>query len=610
MPLELLPQNILARILDLLPQQDLLSLAQTNYQFYQPCCRKLYKRLTVRIEPVLQSTCHRQNDFIDATRTVICGFSNAKLAPGHHYRMIDARLRTLVESITVNPELATYISELNVTTDLQDEAVIESLQLLIDIVQKIDPQIGTSSKPSFRKLYVKLENVRTRLAVDFAKWNSIVVDNYTQLAAAVNAKEVVFALASELAKKTPWTDKIGLVLAQLESIIIEDASTPRSLAQMAASTGTVFAPKHVSVVHYHDIDGNKTPTLNIKWYNVQSAQLILGCDNKACNQDCLSEFLGLIPPTAPISSIAIRQLNKQKHTYVHKFCENFDLITFSFLRQFSRLWYVSIRHSPPENGILEDGLEGNYLRRRKLFTETLPDAIRHVKKGNASTVFAVHPIIVFPNLLHLFACYEQAMNNLLWNGCKCEHCTPTLELLDEFLMLHQYYNSQLGRLKDLTTSQLMSAIAGKLSERMNPGGTDLDIDNFPLCKIEWDLHTVPGWGPFRCLGHHVYEGAEYDEDEVESKHQVECKFKNSNILPLSAIAKSISHYWENVVRRMIFLNRGDAEDIEIGKADELNDGGTDYGGAPVLGKIGLNGVVFNLGKELNGTNFSQNIYDT
>lgn len=62
--------------------------------------------------------------------------------------------------------------------------------------------------------------------------------------------------------------------------------------------------------------------------------------------------------------------------------------------------------------------------------------------------------------------------------------------------------------------------------------------------------------------------------------------------------------------RMIFLNRGDAEDIEIGKADELNDGGTDYGGAPVLGKIGLNGVVFNLGKELNGTNFSQNIYDT
>ena len=150
MPLELLPQNILARILDLLPQQDLLSLAQTNYQFYQPCCRKLYKRLTVRIEPVLQSTCHRQNDFIDATQTVICGFSNAKLAPGHHYRMIDARLRTLVESITVNPELATYISELNVTTDLQDEAVIESLQLLIDIVHKIDPQIVTSSKPSFR----------------------------------------------------------------------------------------------------------------------------------------------------------------------------------------------------------------------------------------------------------------------------------------------------------------------------------------------------------------------------------------------------------------------------------------------------------------------------
>ena len=61
---------------------------------------------------------------------------------------------------------------------------------------------------------------------------------------------------------------------------------------------------------------------------------------------------------------------------------------------------------------------------------------------------------------------------------------------------------------------------------------------------------------------------------------------------------------------MIFLNRGDAEDIEIGKADELNDGGTDYGGATVIEKIGLNGVVFNLGKELNGTNFSQNIYDT
>lgn len=606
MPLELLPQDILARILELLPQQDLLSLAQTNFHFYQPCSKKLYKRLTVRIEPVLRSTCHRQNDFIDATQTVICGFTNAKLAPSHHYRMLDARLQTLVESITVNPELATYISELNVTTDLQDKAVIGSLQLLIAVVQETDAQLGPSSK-QFRKLYVKLENVRAKLVVDFAKWNSIVVDNYTQLAAAVNAKEVVFALGPE---NEPWSEKIGSVLAQLESVIIEDASTQRSLALIAASGGIVFAPKHVSVVHYHDIDGNKTPLLNIKWHNVRSAQLILGCDNKACNQECLAEFLGVIPPTAPISAIAIRQLNKQKHTFVHKFCENFDLITFSFLRQFSRLWYVSIRHCPPENGILEDGLEGNYLRRRKLFTETLPDAIRHVKKGGASTVFAVHPIIVFPNLLHLFACYEQAMNNLLWNGCKCEHCGPTLDLLDEFLMLHQYYNSQLSRFKDLTTSQLMSAIAGKLSERMSPGGTDLDIENFPLCKIEWDLHTVPGWGPFRCLGHHVYEGAEYDDDEVESKQQVECKFKNSNLLPLSAIAKCISHYWENVVRRMIFLNRGDAEDIEIGKADELNDGGTDYGGAPVLGKIALNGVVFNLGKELNGTNFSQNIYDT
>lgn len=609
MPLTRVPPAVLDRVLDFLPQHDVTSLAQTSYSFYQPCSRKLYRRLTVRLAPVLRSTSRRQNDFVEGCQTVVYGFRKSGLAAKHHCRMLDARLRTLVQSLTVNPELASHIEEVNVTGEIPDDA-IEALQMLVAVVESLDQNSGAASAGLKRRLVVKLGAVRRQLTVNYAKWTGLVVDSLAQLAAATTATDITFGSGFDaLVDATATVETVQQRLALLDTLIIEDDATQNSLCELLSQKNLTLVPSTVSVVHYHRPSGQKTKQIPVNWSFVRRAQLVVGCDFPECNQECLSEFFCSIPPTAPIAAVAIRQHNTAPHSHTHLFCEKFDVVVFSFLQQFSRLWYVSIRHSPPEDGNLADGLEGNYLRRRTLFTETLPDAIRHVPSGARNLVFAAHPSLMFPNLLHLFACYEQAMNNMLWNGCKCAHCEKTLGLLDEFLMLHQYFNKRLARRKDLTTSQLMAAIATQLSARMAPGGCDLDINRFPLCQTEWDLHQVCEWGPFFCLGHQMYEGAEYDEDEKESPGAVSCRFKQSSVLTLGAIAVSVSHYWENVVRRMIYLNRGDAEDIEIGKADELNDGGNDYGGAPVLGKIVLNGAVFNLGKELNGTNFSQNIYD-
>ncbi len=167
----------------------------------------------------------------------------------------------------------------------------------------------------------------------------------------INAKEVG-CIISELAKKTQ--DIKGFGSCRSSSFIISHRLRPRAV--LAQWYGHQACSQHVSVVHYRDIDGNKTSTLEIDGGIMQSAQLILGCDNKACNQDCLWVLTIL-----QLRRLQSDQLNKQKHTYVHKSMRILDLIAFSFLRQFSQ---YGIHHSPPENGIGRR-LEGT--RRRKSF---------------------------------------------------------------------------------------------------------------------------------------------------------------------------------------------------------------------------------------------------
>ncbi|RCK65481.1 hypothetical protein Cantr_01296 [Candida viswanathii] len=75
-------------------------------------------------------------------------------------------------------------------------------------------------------------------------------------------------------------------------------------------------------------------------------------------------------------------------------------------------------------------------------------------------------ILVLPNLFQSFAGYEQHMNTVLWNGCKCTHCNVYLQLIDEYLMYHKFYEKESRRYKDLNCLHLFSEIGQQLNLRM------------------------------------------------------------------------------------------------------------------------------------------------
>ena len=79
------------------------------------------------------------------------------------------------------------------------------------------------------------------------------------------------------------------------------------------------------------------------------------------------------------------------------------------------------------------------------------------------------------------SCYEQMMNNLLWNGCKCDDCTIYLGDLDKHLMCHEIFlNFRLHQFKDIMSSNLFVTISEWLSRRLH--GTDV-LSDLNLLKI-------------------------------------------------------------------------------------------------------------------------------
>lgn len=300
-----------------------------------------------------------------------------------------------------------------------------------------------------------------------------------------------------------------------------------------------------------------------------------------------------------LKKIALVQ-NTESNIDTHKFNEIWDIKIIGLLQDFNtrNLKYLSIRHKPCENGVFLDGMEGNYLQRINLYTNTLPNVIDSTKAT-----------LVLPNFMKSLACYEQPMNNLLWNGCKCEHCTIYLGDLDEFLMCHKYYNFGFHQFKDLISCNLFVTIGEWLSRRLyDPNLSDLEYLKYPLNENTWNFHDNTFSVPFKCLNHKNYEECEFEgEEEVDIFYDANsefepCKFNERLFRP---VGKAISHYINDLIIKIVDLNRGNAEDIELDNFKDLNDGMT----TEKFSKIIINGICYNLDKELNGTNFFQNVYD-
>ncbi|CUM45087.1 uncharacterized protein AC631_05079 [Debaryomyces fabryi] len=602
------PLEIVEDILFFLPQQELINLSLTNFQFYQPCMKKLYQKITIRKDPILKQNKDNKRgiDFTDSTQTVIYGFSKITKEE-NHFKLINARLQSLISSTSINAKLNDYIEEITIF-DSFDKTINESLIKLITTLVNSGLKRLIITNPALRN------QVNTIILKEgFQKLESVIIDKVNQLNCITNfpkIKELLISFQEDTQEDRQLSElevnqQLIKSLKQLESISVStDNKSYKSFIKVLNYINDKIAFQlslsTFTLNYYHDdipLIERFIKSSIINWKTIKSLQLAIGCDDVKCNQECLSK---LSLPVYLLKKIAFVQ-NTEKVIDTHKYNEIWDIKVVGILQEVDTktLKYISIRHKPCENGVFLDGMEGNYLQRVKLYTQTLPTAI----ESNRAT-------LVLPNFMKSLSCYEQVMNNLLWNGCKCEHCAVYLGDLDEYLMCHKYYNFKLHQFKDIISSNLFVTISEWLSRRLHGNDilSDLDYLKYPFKKNTWNFHDNLFSIPFKCLDHKNYEEHEYDdEEEVDIFHDAlsefePCKFNDHLFRP---VGKCVSHFINDLIIQIVDLNRGNAEDIELDKYNDLNDGT----GIEKFRKIILNGICYNLDKELNGTSYFQNVYD-
>lgn len=602
------PLEIIEDIIFFLPQQEVINLSLSNFLFYQPCMKKLYQKITIRKDAVLEQNKdnNRVIDFTDSTQTVIYGF-NKVTKEENHFRLINARLQSLIFSISINTQLLDYIEEITIF-DSFDQTINETLLKLVSSLERSGLKRLIVTTPTLRK---QVKNIV--LKEGFQDLEAIIIDHVNELNYITKfpkIKELIVSFKEDSQEDRQLSElKVGQELVtSLKQLTSISVNTDNKSYCLFIKVLNYIHEKYAfqlnlhtfTLNYYHDdlpaIEKFIRSTI-INWSTITSLQIAIGCDDVKCNQECLSR---LTLPIYSLKKVAFIQ-NTEKIIDTHKFNEIWDIKIIGILQELDTrlLKYISIRHKPCENGMFIDGMEGNYLQRVKLYTHALPTAI----ESNRTT-------LVLPNFMKSLSCYEQLMNNLLWNGCKCEHCAVYLGYLDEYLMSHKFYNLKLHQFKDIISSNLFVTLGEWLSRRFYDTDilNDLDYLKYPLKNNTWNFHDNLFSIPFKCLNHKNYEEHEYDDnDEVDIFHDAKtefepCKFNERIFRP---VGKCISHFINDIIIQIVDLNRGNAEDIQLDKFNDLNDGT----GIEKFTKIILNGICYNLDKELNGTSYFQNVYD-
>lgn len=618
-----LPPRVLDNLLAFLPQHLLLQLALTNFHFYEPCARHLYKHIVVQTNPVLQSTLEtsasadiwttrQRSDYIHLSVTTVCGFRLLAVTRAAHHKLVAAKLETLLHAVLVNPKLATCINSVTVTGtfDARTEAVLAKL---FGALRQLPNAVS--------KVYIS--DVALRSTLHYKDWrfdlHSVTIDDIDQLDARYlsqfpHLQELIVANLDATADLAPETIAILQKLRHLrckDDPLVYDRLT-RALNKAYRQTPFVLhSLKTFSAVLTHD--NHETPLPYVDFARLENFQVSLGCDNvDSCDHECLGEWL------ATLEFRALKRLSvvhsSDTDTISHKVLEKWDIVVFDFVKSVLEtapgLFYLSIRHSVPLDGVISDGYEGNYIRKVKLYTIILPRLLSALQNHIVN--------LVLPNFVATLACYEQPMNTFLWNGCKCSHCDAILTKLDEFLLYHRYFKLSAGVFKDLQTTQLMRTMAEVLSDRMaydrNLG--DLHVLSQPLQNTSWNFHDNKFSIPFQCLPVKTYDIEEMEDDseqvaerkerffDAESKPN-DCRFLGKEqFFPNYSIV--VSHYLDDLIRKMINLNRGDAEDVDIGRVSYENDGWTNL----QINKMLVNGIDYNFDHEINGTIFYSNSFDS
>lgn len=479
--LEQLPDHIISHIINYLPQQDKINLLYSNYHFYVLVQPLLYKNLLFTRSAALP--CRHTYD--ESLYTIVGVIRSPLATASLNSKIFDARQSILLEALTVNRQLCNYIEKIAFEGDYHNDGKVESLkdtvsQDLLNFIVKNCPNLKsmpTYTLSDYNKILPKLESIQISSLNDIG----IILDS--------SVKHVFFNATDKLTIIDELN--VGNILTffgRLETLAFnEELSQSIILDVIEKARKTLpkerkllFEFKHLKLLFYHCFDDPSNELRcffkNINFKKLKKLELVLGCDDMTC--DCLQKFLNfLAEQDLNLSNLSFIQKTAHRE---HNYTEKFDLHITEFLRQYpykNSLKYLSIRHAPPNDFNVGDGFEGNYLHRKSLYEAVLP-------------LLAGLETFICPTFLESVAGYEQIISNLLWNGCKCEHCNDYLPIFDQYILKHQYYDEVKSHMTDMISPILFGNVSRVLSSRL-PYDCDMFLDKItPICRY-WDFHTAP-----------------------------------------------------------------------------------------------------------------------
>lgn len=560
-----LPGDVFHRLLGFLEPQSLIYLAQTNYAYYHPCIKTLYQTITIIPNSKLSTKATRIKNFQDCHGAVLSGLQDC-YDVYKNLLMVRAKLQALNVALSINPELIQFVEEVR---------IFESFDKQPDILAELVALMDRISVNPRTKVFIDNDNLRKVLKKRCkTQINSIIIDYEDEYETVSRIDEVDVRVGRFT--EVPSFKKV-------RSIVIRD---PKLLLYLKTH-GIVLSPESVNVDKHTD-----TSVVNLGC--VKNLEVVIQDDQ----DDVLMEL-------APL--LNIRHIRKlvivENNLYQHEKNELIDIKVLKFLnlfqRQFDNLSYLMIKYNPPHDGIINDGFEGNYLRKLSIIT-LLTSVLNN---------FPITKInLILPNFLMVLSCYEQAMNNMMWNGCKCPYCDQYLNRLDEFINYHKYFDPRDNYWKDLTNTIVLNTLSHYYQQRYLVKN-NWDYMNSGTLQIKyWNFHNnYCSPIQFQCsVLQNVFQSDYNEKDEEEEvffdSYQ---RFHQCEYLWLfPRIAKCLTHYLQDINHQLINLNRGDAESFQL-SLNNLNDGSESVN---VL-NLSINGFQFYFDKELNGTNFVESYFD-
>lgn len=464
-----------------LNQNDLVNLCQVAKDVRYLAQRNLYH--TVRIS----RCCVLRDDqnWLDGKITYLTGLQDPSATGNQNDMFLWDKIERFMES-----DQLLEVRNLIIEQDLFDD--VESGKALINrLILKL-VNLGQLESIDIRDSGLSQEWESEVLALDKLKFISI--NDLTHLTHLIQLKELgsIKLVFNEVGKLTVESELVHFIDDHVTELIIESPENKfssykifQSLQKLRFSRAKSLKFPHVHQPLDFAIDSNdiqfKIMSEMFSLEQITRLEVVSYCDIVNCH--CFEDFaLKLAPHLTHLKKLGLieRTIETEERSNHYK-SENWDISIGKFITNIPQisqnLKTLSIRHSTSSNGECEDAVDGNYIRRRKIYDQILP----HLKSLTQ---------LILPNMLQSIAPYEMYSNDFLWNGCTCDFCQEHLPIFDEFIMNHQIYDTKLGKFKDMSTMQFLCFVSESLTKRIGGNRLDWDTDILRVAPVNerWNFH--------------------------------------------------------------------------------------------------------------------------